>query len=245
MRRLAWTLGITLALGGGAAAAGGPVPPCAGAPEPAPVADAGGPVAVLWHRDELPTNWQLAACGGLAVGPGAVLVGVAARLPEGARLEVLLDRLAAISTHTGIVYDDPETGTSRPLLTAATALDGPDPAARRPDFKAEEIVTGAVLHMLVDDTQAGEVVYRIDVRAAGPDAIDLRVANESTVRWMGMAVVRPGQLASLFSVTRDDTGRLVYYSLTASELAGWAAASVADATLLARALGWFRFLTAD
>jgi hypothetical protein len=240
----AWLLAGLLPAGVARAAEPPPVPPCVGG-EPVPAwAPLEAPPAVgLWHVNELPPEWEPPPCAGLDPPADAVLTAVAGRFRHEDDAASLLARLGAVSTHTGIIYWSVHHQAWGPVLAEAAALSAADPEARRPDFAPAELHAGARLHALYDDSEAlGPVVYETEIREAGPDGFLLVSRNADAGVLMGLTVAAPGDIATMVSVQREAPGRFRYYSLTSVSLAPLAAAMVADASHVNRAVGAYRFL---
>jgi hypothetical protein len=220
-----------------------PQPPCSADAAVAPVSADHNPLIGLWHPDEVPADWRLADCAGLALPTGAVLVTVTGRLHHDGDARALLARLGRASEQLKILYWSVEDGAWRPLLTDAAALSGPDPTLRRPDFKPDEMRVGERLHMLFDDDRPpGPVVFETEIREADADGFMTVTVNVSPLTLMGMTIAGPGDLASLLAVDRVGADEFSYYALSAIALSSMAAASVSDAAHINRAVAAFRYI---
>jgi hypothetical protein len=220
-----------------------PVPPCAGTPSPAWPAAGAAPTVRLWHDDELPRGWTPPACSGVERPAGAMLVAVAGSFRHEGDTASILARLAAVSTHTSILYWSVSKQAWRPVLDAASALSGPDPDARRDDFRPEELRSGARLHILYDDSEPiGPVVYATELREVGPDGFTMISRNAGPARLLGFTVAAPGHMSSMLTVERAAPGLFHYYTLTSVALAPMAAATVPDASHINRAVATYRFV---
>lgn len=220
-----------------------PRPPCAGDAVPAwPRPDAGPSVAV-WHADSLPESWEPAACSGLAPPAGATFVAVAGQFRrEGSAIDVL-GRLGAISRQLDMLYWSVSNVDWRHLLVDASALSGPDPEQRRPDFAPAELQAGAHIYAVYDDDQnPGPVVFETEIREAGPDGFVIVARNVTDLRLMGISIAGPGDLSSMTAVHRIDSDEFDYYSLSAMSLNPLAAAMMSDAAHVNRAVATFRYV---
>jgi hypothetical protein len=220
-----------------------PSPPCAGQPVAAQTAAGSQPSVKVWHAPASSEGWQLAGCSGLVPPGHAVLVETSGRFwHEGDALSVLA-RIGTVSEHAGIRYWSVRAADWRSLLVDASALSGPDPKLRRPDFGLDEMRPGAVLHMLYDDDEEpGPVVFATVVREAGPDGFVTVTRNVTAMRLMGLSIADPGDLSSMLSVQRVGPDEFAYYALAAVALAPMAAAMVSDAVHTNRAVASFRYV---
>jgi hypothetical protein len=199
-------------------------------------------VVTVWHAPSLPENWRPAGCSGLEPPSDAVFIEVDGRFQHDGDALLLLARLGAVSTHTGIIYWDVGEAEWGRLRLDAAALAGPDPAARRADFKPDEMRPGAKLNMLYDDDEEpGPVVFETEVREAGPDGFVTVMRNVTTMTLMGFSIAEPG-ISSMLSIRRLAPGKFAYYALTAVALTPMAAALTSDADHVNRAVASYRFL---
>lgn len=220
-----------------------PLPPCAAETAPARTGAETQPSVTVWHTRALPEGWQLASCSGLVPPSGSVFIEVAGRLQHDGDALSLLERMGSVSDQTGMLYWSVGQGGWRKLLVDAAALSGPDPALRRADFKLDEMQPGARLYMLYDDDEdPGPVVFETEVREAGPDGFVTVMRNASAMRLMGFAIADQGDVSSMLSIRRVAPGAFTYYALTAVALAPVAAAMVADASHINRAVASYRYL---
>jgi hypothetical protein len=222
-----------------------PVPPCAGDAIPAITRLGEQPAILLRHAGDLPEGWAPAACSELPAPPGATFVAVAGSFRHRGDALALLGRLGAVSAQTAMRYWSAGDGAWRDLLADASALSGPDPRKRRPDFKVEEMRAGDRLYLLYDDTaKPGPVVFATEVRESGPDGFLVLSRNASPVRLLGMSIAAPGDVSSMLSVQRVGGDEFAYYALYTIALAPLAAAMIPDDDHTNRAVAAFRFLAA-
>ncbi len=220
-----------------------PLPPCAGEAIPARSSQGTQPSVTVWRTRALPKNWQLASCSGLAPPSDAVFIGVAGEIRHDGDALSLLARIGAVGKQTDMLYWSISRGDWRKLLVDASALSGPDPELRRPDFKLEEMRPGARLHMLYDDDEdPGPVLFESEVREAGRDGFVTVMRNLTAMHLMGVSIAGPGDVSSMVSIRRVGPGRFNYYSLSAVALAPLAAAMVSDSSHINRAVASFRYL---
>lgn len=218
-----------------------PQPPCETAPFPSYPAEAtpGSAPAMVraWQAGtELP-RWTPPACTGWSPGSGQgfrVLVALAGRIvvAPGAGAEELLGRFAAVSRLGAVRYWSTSDGEWRPLVTDAAALVGPDPARRRGDFSASELLGGRAAYFVQHDSRSsGEVVYRIRVLDSGLDRLVVQTENVTPVRLLLVTLFQPGALQAVHFFNRLSPTGWGYYSLSrtteegSSSLTGGHAAS--------------------
>ena len=191
-----------------------PRPPCAGSPGPACPEPGGRPVVRVWSAGELGADWTPPACTGWRPLPFRVLVATAGRFRDQGTAEDLLQRLGAVSTLTTVRYWSASEGRWLDLVTDASALEGPDAAARRPDFRAAEMKVGVDLYFAQDDNRStGDVVYRLRVREMAPDRLVAETENVGPVRYLLVPLAGPGDLQAVHFLTRSAPGLWEYYSL--------------------------------
>lgn len=234
---------LFLLLGAGPGlAAGGPVPPCAGAPVPSWPAPGAAPSVAVWHPGEA-GGWHAPTCSGLDVGPEAVLVVVAGSFREPHGIEAVLERIGAVSRQRAILAWDARREAWRPMLEDAAALAGPDADLRRQDLAPADFRPGAKLHVLYDDADPlGPVVYETLVQARDGDGFELLTRNVVPGRLMGFTVAAAGDITGQVTVRREAGDLVRYYSLTAVTLAPMAAAMTPDAAHINRAVATFRYV---
>ena len=226
-----------------AVAAEPPEPPCAGAPAPVAPGPEAPPKVLLWHAADLPEGWQPPACSGITTSESGVVVALAGSFHHNSDARDVLARFGAISTHTGMLYWNTSDAAWRPEVVEASALAGPDPETKRPDFTPDELHAGATLYVLYDDDGApGPVVFASEIRSAGPDGFVLVSRNVTALRLMGVSIADPGQLSSMLEVRRVGPDLFTYYSLSSLTLSSLAAVMVSDSAHINRAVGSFRFL---
>ena len=190
-----------------------------------------------------PADWQLAACAAIDLPAEAVMISVTGRVRYTGDALGLLARVGRSSEQRGILYWSVANGAWQPMLTDASALSGPDPALRRPDFKPAEMQVGARLYMLLDDDRPpGPVVFATEIREADAGGFMTVAANVSPVTLMGMTIADPGDLASLLAVHRVGPDEFSYFALSSIALSPMVAASVSDASHINRAVAAFRYL---
>ena len=192
-----------------------PQPPCPGlvalpgfaTPGPRPAID-------TWFDDDIDPDWQPPACLGWQAQPMDVLIATAGRFEAAAGGEAITARMAAISDLTAMRYWSVTRQIWRPLVTEAFALAGPDKARRRPDFAPDELRAGATLYFWQDEnTPAGGLVYRLQVREHTADRIVLALENAAPVSFLLLPLFAAGEYQTVVFLEHESGTLWRYYSL--------------------------------
>ncbi|MBM3503241.1 MAG: hypothetical protein FJX65_05145 [Alphaproteobacteria bacterium] len=131
--------------------------------------------------------------------------------PEG--ITGALTRMAAVSRYRTIQYWSISRQRWRSLVDDASALEGPDRSARRPDFALPELGEGATFHFWLDENSpAGSVVYRARL-ARSTFGYTIDIENVTPIRAMLLPMVEPGQHRFHYSFEPDGATAWRYYSL--------------------------------
>ena len=199
----------------GAAAADGPRPPCGGAPRQAYADPGSSPNVQAWSGGDLGPNWRPPDCVSWSSPGFDVLIALAGSFADPGTAQDLLARFGRISRMTAIRYWSVTDQAGRPLVTSATALSGPDPKQRRPDFTPTELTEGSTLFFAQSDNRSsGEVVYRLLIRELRPDRLVIATENVTAVRKLILTMFAPGELQSTYLLERRSPGVWTYYSLS-------------------------------
>jgi hypothetical protein len=143
-----------------------------------------------------------------------VLVALAARFSYGGGSDALLARFGAISSLKGLRYWSVTEGGWRTLITDASALDGPDPEHKRPNFALSEMRGGKDLYFTQQDNRAaGDVIYRMQVKEMSATRLVVAIENASAVRRFMLTLFNPGDLQSLHFLERQAPNVWRYYGL--------------------------------
>ena len=219
-----------LCLGGVARAEDFPRPPCVGSPPAPDYAPAGDtPNIRVWNRRAQTAAWVPRACIGWTEKGAGVLVALAGSFSDGSG-DDLLKRFASISRLQGLRYWSVTESGWRTLITHATALDGPDLDHPRQDFSLAEMKRGAELYFAQSDNRtSGDIVYRMQVRQAGPSRLVIAIDNVTEVRRFLVPLFEPGDLQSVHYLERTAQGRWSYYGLA------WAGETLSSQLLIPEA----------
>lgn len=116
-------------------------------------------------------------------------------IAPGSGTEELLGRFALVSRLSAIRYWSTPDGGWRPLATGAAALAGPDPARRRADFGASELLGGHAAYFVQHDSRSsGDVVCRMRVLDSGPDRLVVQTENVTPIRLLLVTLFQPSVL---------------------------------------------------
>jgi hypothetical protein len=216
-KRAAWELAgrlCILVLGTGPAWAGtAPVPPCAGAPEPAYAAPSALPATRVWYGPNLDGVWLPPDCTGWEPADFGLLTAAAARFAHDGGARGLLGRMAAISKLTTVRYWSVTRQRWHDLISEAYALQGAE-GEQRPDFTVAELLSGRDLYFFQrENTPAGGLVYRMRLLDHGSDHLALAIENARAVRFLGMELFAPGTYQFLHFLEREAPGTWRYYGL--------------------------------
>jgi hypothetical protein len=226
----------------------GPVPPCAGPPNPAAGAVGAGLNQLVWMEDEVPVDWAPPACIGWSAGPTKVLLAAAGRFSMAGGTAPLLRRLTRISALTDMVYWSSSRGRWRKLFEETVALSEPERKATRADFVEADFVPDAELYYwLKEDNPTAGVVYQTLVHERTPDRLVFETVNVTPVNAKLLIfraeIAAPGEYRQLYYIEREHDDIWHYYSLVrmgrAGSLAGTSAANYQN-----RAEAYFRYLAA-
>jgi len=191
-----------------------PRPPClASPPEPGYATAGDTPNIRVWNRREQTAPWSPPACTGWTAKGAGVLVAVAGSFSGGSG-DDLLKRFASISRLQGLRYWSVTESGWRTLITHATALDGPDLEHPRQDFSLAEMKRGAELYFAQSDNRtSADIVYRMQVKQAGPSRLVIAIDNVTEVRRFLVPLFEPNDLQSVHYLERTAQGRWSYYGL--------------------------------
>lgn len=197
-----------------AATTEGPVPPCGGAPRPAFPAPGAPEQSGTWTRSDLGGSWAPPACTGWAGTDFRIIVALAARFGDPVGADQLLQRFGSISSEVGLQYWSATQRQWRELVTAATAVDGPDSKRPRADFSPAELRSGSDLYFSQrDNRSAGAVIYRMRAVETTTDRIVITMENVDRIRLLLVTLFPPGSVQSIHILERQPDGGWAYYSL--------------------------------
>jgi hypothetical protein len=168
---------------------------------------------------------------------------VAGRFKHEGPFEALLVQAGAFSRQTEIRRWNVKTGRWEQQYKASSALTGPDPELRRPDFEPAEFVEGAQLYFVQDAVESlGPIVHELTVRERSAERLVMTTRNVNKGRAYLVPVIDPGGLEGFFMVEREAGSIWRYYSLTRVHLLIPDAMAPPPNDHLNKAVALFRFL---
>lgn len=212
--------------------------PCPGPPVPAYAAVGAKPQWQEWSNVALE-----APCARSAAGRFDLAVALSGTFEEKGGANAILERLGGVSRMTGIQYFSDSSGRSQPMLSDSAALSSSKPDARRADFSAGELRTGAAAYYTQTDPASGiPVVYRMSATSADKTLVVESVnVTPVKVRVLGVPVTvfEPEGLRTLHFLQPERDGVWNYYLLT---LADSKRAAGRKASIENRALALYRYV---
>ena len=222
-----------------------PQPPCGSAlASPAFPLPGAAPVVAVWQGSELDQNkWQPPSCTGWAnPSQSKLVIALAGSFHFSGNINLLLDRLVAISTMSKIQYWSTTDKKWRPMAYEASALTGPDAKKRRPDFTASEISKGATLYYWADDTRTGQVTTRINVYESNSERAAITSENITPIKQFFFTLFKPGALQSAIFIQHLSPDTIGVYIMTRTGDGTSALAGGHDASFVNRAVALYRQL---
>lgn len=240
MRALARYVIITALAVAATPAVAQPIPPChTGNTAVVPAyGELGRPPVVQTWRD-IDIEDRDACLGGMR-GRMALVVALAVRFDGAKSLEDVATRIGAISATEGLPYWSVTDRQWRPLISESFAIDDPISRRRRPDFTAQEILSGRRLYFAQNDTRStGLNVYSLSATSVAPDRLVVEIVNLTPIRFALVTLFDPQALRSVHFSDRLETDVWGYYGISAVR-AG--AVDGQEKSFVNRAGAFYRFL---
>jgi hypothetical protein len=191
----------------------GPQPPCGMEPIPPYPGLDDSAIVKSWSESDLGRDWKPPACTGWAAVGFTRLVTISARFRHTSEAESLLRHIGVISELTGMRYWSTTRKQWQTLIVDAYALTGLQPAQRREDFTPDEMKQGAVLSFQQVDNLSGKAIYRMHIAEASADRLVFDVENVSTMRYLFIPILHPGEMQSIYFLERESDNVWRYYSI--------------------------------
>jgi len=189
-----------------------PQPPCGEDPIP-PYPRLGDPAVVKsWSQSDFGRDWRPPACVGWTESGFSTLVTTAARFRHKSGAEGLLRHIGAISELSGIRYWSATHKRWRTLVVNAYALTATQ-GGRRGDFTPDEMKQGADLYFEQEDNLSGNATYRMHIIGASPDRIVAEIENVTTMRYLHIPILHPGDVQSIYFLDRESDAVWRFYSI--------------------------------
>jgi hypothetical protein len=191
----------------------GPQPPCGKETiPPYPGLDDSATVK-SWSESDLGSGWRPPACTGWTAVGFTTLVTTVARFRHTSKPEDLLRHIGAISETAGIRYWSTTHGRWQTLIVDAHALTDLQSGHRREDFTPDEMKAGKVLYFEQVDNLSGKTTYRMHIAEASANRLVFEVENVSTMRYLLMPILHPGEMQSVYFLDRESNNVWRYYSI--------------------------------
>jgi hypothetical protein len=192
---------------------GGPEPPCGREPIPPYPRLDDSAVVKSWSESGIAGDWKPPACSGWTAVGFTTLVTTVARFHHASEAEGLLRRIGAISELSGMRYWSTTHKRWRTLVVDAYALTALQSGQRRGDFTIEEMKEGNILYFEQVDNLSGKAIYRMHIAKASAERLVIDVENVSTIRYLLLPVLHPGEMQSISFLDRESDTVWRYYSM--------------------------------
>lgn len=195
------------------------------------------PNVAIWREVGLDSG---ADCEGLFQEPVALVVALAGRFRHTDSVEEIASRIGAISSMEELLYWSTTEQKWRVLVSEAFALKEPDVNTTRPDFIADEVLSGRTLYFAQNDTRStGLNIYSITANSADRNHLSFEILNITPIRFLFLTLFEPGTLLSVHFVERKDRAVWGYYGIT---LVKSGAIDGYEKSLINRGAAFYRFL---
>jgi hypothetical protein len=191
----------------------GPQPPCGTEPSPSYPDLDDTAIVKSWSEPDLGRDWKPPACTGWAELGFTRLVTISARFRHASEAEGLLRHIGAISELAGMRYWSTTHKQWQTLISDAYPLNGLQPAQRREDFTPDELKQGTVLYFQQVDNLSGKAAYRMHIAEASADRLVFDIENVSTMRYLFIPILHPGEMQSIYFLNRESDNVWRYYSI--------------------------------
>ena len=125
----------------------------------------------------------------------------------------MLRRIGAISELAGVRYWSTTHKQWQTFIADASALTGSPPSQRREDFTPDEMKEGTILYFEQADNLSGKATYRMHIAEASTDRLVVDVENVSTMRYLLVPILHPGDMQSIYFLDRESENVWRYYSI--------------------------------
>jgi hypothetical protein len=191
----------------------GPQPPCGKEPIlPYPGLEDSA-IVKSWSESDLGRDWRPPACTGWTAVGFTRLVTTAARFHHTWEAEGLLRHIGAISELAGMRYWSTTHRQWQTLIVDAYALTDLQHGQRREDFTPDEMKEGKALYFGQVDNLSGKAIYRMHIAEASADRLVFDVENVSTMRYLFIPILHPGEMQSIYFLDRESENVWRYYSI--------------------------------
>jgi len=190
-----------------------PQPPCGTDPVPSYPGLNDSAIVKLWSKSDSGSDWKPPACTGWAAAGFTTLVTTVARFRQTTEADGLLRHIGAISELAGVRYWSTTHQQWQTLIAEAHALTGLQRSQRRNDFSPDEMKEGGVLYFEQADNLSGKGTYRMHIAEASASRLVFDIENVSTMRYLFVPVLSPGEMQSIYFLDRESENVWRYYSM--------------------------------
>ncbi len=220
----------------------GPQPPCGKEPVPPYPGLDDSAIVKSWSKSDFGRDWKPPACTGWVAVGFTTLVTTVARFRDTEEAQGLLRHIGAISELAGMRYWSTTHKQWQTLIVEASALTGLQPGQRRKDFTPDEMKEGTVLYFEQVDNLSGKGIYRMHIAVASADRIVFDVENVSTMRYLLIPFLHPGEMQSIVFLDRESENVWRYYSIVRTgKTVNWLIAGN-ESSAINRAAAFYRWL---
>ena len=195
-----------------------------------------------WSNSAFGHDWRPPACTGWSAVGFTTLVTIVARFHYTSRAEGLLLHIGAISGLAGTRYWSTTHKRWRTLIVDAYALADLQRGQRRADFTSNEMKVGKDLYFEQTDNLSGKAVYRMHIAEASADRLVFEIENVSTMRYLLIPVIHPGEMQSIYFLDRESDDVWRYYSLVRTGKNANELIAGNEASSVNRAVAFYRYL---
>jgi len=220
----------------------GPQPPCGVEPIPPYPRLDDSAVVKSWSESDFGRDWKPPACTGWAAVGFTTLVTTVARFRHGSETEDLLRRIGAISELTGVRYWSTTRKRWRTLVVDAHALTALQLGQRREDFAPHEMKEGDVLYFEQVDNLSGKGIYRMHIAQASADRLVIDIENVSTMRYLFVPILHPGEMQSICFLDRESENVWRYYGIVRTGKSANRLIAGNESSAVNRAVAFYRHL---
>jgi len=220
----------------------GPQPPCGREPIPPYPGLDDSAIVKSWSASDLGRAWKPPACTGWAAVGFTRLVTTVARFRHTSEAEGLLRRVGAISELAGMRYWSTTRKQWQTLIVDAYALTDRQPGQRREDFTPDEMKEGKVLYFEQVDNLSGKATYRMHIAEASADRVVFDVENVSTMRYLFIPILHPGDMQSIYFLDRESDNVWRFYSIVRTGKGANRLIAGNESSAVNRAVAFYRHL---
>jgi hypothetical protein len=220
----------------------GPQPPCGKESIPSYPRLDDPAVVKSWNRSDFVGDWNPPACTGWTALGFTTLVTTVARFRHTSEAEGLLRHIGAISELAGMRYWSTSHKQWRTLIVDAYALSDLQSGQRRDDFTPHEMTQGNAVYFEQSDNLSGKAIYRMYIAEASADRVVIEVENVSTMRYLLMPILHPGEMQSIYFLDRESDNVWRYYSIVRTGKNANRLLAGNESSSVNRAVAFYRYL---